>query len=232
MAIKVGMVTIGQAPRVDVVPEMAKLLGSAEIIERGALDGLAPGDIEPLAPAADDQVLVTRLSDGSSVFLAKRLVTPLVQKRIDEVEAAGAALTVLLCTGTFHGLHSRRPLVEPDKILVGMLRGIRFEGRLGVLTPSTRHVEQTEARWRGYGFDPVVVPLSPYEGGHPGEQAGEAVSAAQIADALLAGGVGLVVLDCMGFTRQTRAELETRLGVPILVANLLVARLVAELIGA
>src|SRR2546426_2515839 len=35
----VGMVTIGQSPRVDVVPEMAKLMGSAEIIERGALDG-------------------------------------------------------------------------------------------------------------------------------------------------------------------------------------------------
>ena len=48
----VGMVTIGQAPRVDVVPEMAKLMGSAEIIERGALDGLTPREIEVLAAIA------------------------------------------------------------------------------------------------------------------------------------------------------------------------------------
>ena len=222
----VGMVTIGQAPQVDVVPEMAKLMGSAEIIERGALDGLTPREIEPLAPAAGDELLVTRLRDGRAVFLAKRRVTPLVQQRIEELEAEGVALTVLLCTGTFHGLRARRPLVEPDKILLGMLRGIRFEGRLGVVTPSARHVAQTEARWRSYGLDPVVVPLSPYDSGHA------PVSAPAIADALGAGSVGLVVLDCMGFRRETRVELEERLGVPVLAANLLVARLVAELVGA
>ena len=222
----VGMVTIGQAPRVDVVPEMAKLMGSAEIIERGALDGLTAREIEPLAPAAGDELLVTRLRDGRSVFLAKRRVTPLVQQRIEELEAEGVALTVLLCTGTFHGLRARRPLVEPDKILLGMLRGIRFEGRLGVLTPSARHVAQTEARWRSYGFDPVVAPLSPYDSAHA------PVSVAAIADALGAGSVGLVVLDCIGFRRETRAELEARLGVPVLAASLLVARLVAELVGA
>ena len=169
---------------------------------------------------AGDELLVTRLRDGSSVFLAKRRITPLVQQRIEELEAEGVALTVLLCTGTFHGLRARRPLVEPDKILLGMLRGIRFEGRLGVVTPSARHVAQTEARWRSYGLDPVVVPLSPYDSGHA------PVSAPAIADALGAGSVGLVVLDCMGFRRETRVELEERLGVPVLAANLLVAELV------
>ena len=96
----------------------------------------------------------------------------------------------------------------------------------GVVTPSARHVAQTEARWRSYGLDPVVVPLSPYDSGHA------PVSAPAIADALGAGSVGLVVLDCMGFRRETRVELEERLGVPVLAANLLVARLVAELVGA
>ena len=36
----------------------------------------------------------------------------------------------------------------------------------------------------------------------------------------------------LGFGRETRAELATRLGVPVLAASLLVARLVAELVGA
>jgi protein AroM len=228
MTMKVGMVTIGQAPRVDVVPEMATFLGAADIVERGALDGLTPREIEALAPTADDEVLVTRLADGSPVFIGKRQVTPLVQRRIEQAEADGVALTVLLCTGAFKGLHASRPLVEPDKILLGTLRGIRFEGRLGVLTPSPRHVEQTQARWRGEGFDPVVVPLSPYEGGH---SAGPS-ELAPIAETLRAGRVGLVVLDCIGFTRALRGELQSRVGVPMLVANRLVARVVAELIGA
>jgi len=225
------MVTIGQAPRVDVVPEMAKLLGAAEIVERGALDGLTPAEIEPLAPGAGDEVLVTRLRDGSPVFLGKRRVTPLVQAKLDELDALEVTLTVLLCTGAFHGLHSRRPLVEPDKVLLGMLRAIRFAGRLGVLTPSPRHVAQTEARWRNEGFDPVVVALSPYDEERTG--AGQAAAGAEaIAGALRAGGVGMVVLDCIGFKPAARTELAQRVGVPVLVANLLVARLVAELIGA
>lgn len=232
MKARVGMVTIGQAPRTDVVPEMAELLGPAEIIERGALDGLSGSEVEALAPAAADEVLVTRLTDGSSVFVGKRRVTPLVQKKIEEVEGEGVSLTVLLCTGTFHGLRASRPLVEPDKILLGTLRGIRFPGRLGVLTPSARHVAQTEARWRSYGFDPVVVPLSPYEGGPPAPAGGGgAVGIAAVARALRAGGAGLVVLDCIGFGRETRAELHALLEVPVVVANLLVARVLAELLG-
>jgi protein AroM len=228
VTVKVGMVTIGQAPRDDVVPEMALHLGGAEILQRGALDGLRQDEIAPLAPTGEDEVLVTRLRDGSSVFVGKRRVTPLVQERIGDVESEGAALTVLLCTGTFSGLRARRPLVEPDKILLGVLRAVRVPGRLGIVTPSSRHVAQTEARWRGHGFDPVVLPLSPYEGGHRADQP---VEVEPVARALRDGGAGLVVLDCIGFRRETRAELQARLGVPVLVANLLVARVVAELIG-
>ena len=40
---KVGLITVGQSPRSDVVPDMAAILGGdVEILEAGALDGLAP----------------------------------------------------------------------------------------------------------------------------------------------------------------------------------------------
>ena len=65
MKIRVGIVTIGQAPREDVVPDMAELMGpGAEILEGGALDGLTREEIERLAPEGDHEVLVTRLTDG------------------------------------------------------------------------------------------------------------------------------------------------------------------------
>lgn len=220
---RIGMVTIGQAPRVDVVPDMADILGpGVEILERGALDGLDDARIAAMAPAGDDEVLVTRLADGRSVFVAKRHVTPLVQERIEALEGAGVAMTVLLCTGKFQGLRPARPLVEPDKVLRGVLRGVAFPGRLGVLTPSERHVTQTEARWKAHGFDPVVVPASPYH---------ESESIPAAAETFRAGGVGFVLLDCIGFRREARDELRRRLGVPVVVANLLVARVVAELAG-
>ncbi len=223
MKARLAMITIGQAPRVDVVPEMADVLGAdVEIVERGALDGLDDAAIAAMAPGAGDQVLVTRLADGRAVFLGKRAVTPRLQQKIDDVEAAGVAMTLILCTGTFHGLRASRPLVEPDKIIRGVLAGVRFTGRLGVVTPSPRHVEQTDARWREHGFDPVVVAVSPYD---------EARSLGEAAAALRAHAVGFVLLDCMGFRREAREELRAVLGVPVVVANLLAARVVAELLG-
>src|SRR5205085_6227466 len=195
-----------------------------EIVEAGALDGLTREQIAPLAPEGDDEILVTRLADGSSVFVGKTKMIPRVEANIAALEDRGVVLTVLLCTGAFPTLAARRPLLEPQQLLLGLLRAMTFPGRLGVLTPSERHVPQTQERWKQSGFDAVVAPLSPYE-----EEDTAAVKRA--ADALKAGGAGLVVMDCIGFRRKTRDEVAHLTGAPTLVANLLVARVAAELLG-
>ena len=221
----VGLITIGQSPRIDVVPDMAELIGpGVEIREAGALDGLTRVEIAALAPGPPDEILVTRLADGSPVFVAKRHVAPRVQAKIADLERGGATLTALLCTGAFGHLAASRPLLQPQPVLLGVLRGMRWPGRLGVLTPSVPHVPQTEARWRADGFDPVVVPLSPYEEEDP-------AALVRAADLLRSARAGLVVLDCMGFRRETRNELQDLTGVPVLLANLLVARVIAEVCG-
>jgi protein AroM len=221
----VGLITIGQAPRVDVVPDMAEILGpGVEIREAGALDGLDRAEIASLAPGAADEILVTRLADASSVFVAKRHVTPRVQAKLAELERAGVTLTALLCTGAFGHLAASRPLIQPHQVLLGVLRGMSWPGRLGILTPSVPHVPQTEARWRADGFDPVVVPLSPYE-------EDDSAALVRAADALRAAATGLVVMDCIGFRRKTRHELQGLTGAPVLLANLLVARVIAEVCG-
>lgn len=221
----VGLVTIGQSPRADVVPDMAEIIGpGVEIREAGALDGLSRAEIAAFAPGAGDEILVTRLADASPVFVGKQRIVGRVQAKIAALEDAGATLTALLCTGAFPPIPARRPCVQPQPILLGALRGLRWPGRLGILTPSEPHVPQTEARWRADGFDPLVVPLSPYEEENP-------AALARAADALRAAHAGLVVMDCIGFRRKTRDELRAATGAPVLVANLLVARVLAELCG-
>jgi protein AroM len=195
-----------------------------EIVEAGALDDLSREQIAWFVPQGDDEILVTRLRDGSSVFVGKSHMIPRVEAKIAALEDEGAALNVLLCTGAFPKLRARRPLLEPQQLLLGLLRAMTFPGRLGVLTPSERHVPQTTQRWRASGFDAHVVPLSPYQETDP-----EAVSSA--AEALRARQAGLVVMDCIGFRRKTRDEIAALTGVPTLLANLLVARVAAELLG-
>ena len=218
----IGLVTIGQSPRSDVVPDMAAILGpGVEIREAGALDGLGRAEIDALAPSGDDEILVTRLRDGSSVFLGKPKIVRLVEARIAALERGGATLTALLCTGAFPRLRASRPLIQPQPLLLGLLRATSWPGRLGVLTPSVPHVPQTEARWRRDGFDAVVAPLSPYE-----EE--DAAAVRRAATTMRDGGAGLIVMDCMGFRRKTRDELRALTGVPVLLANLLLARVLAE----
>jgi protein AroM len=221
----VGLVTIGQSPRVDVVPDMAAILGSGVTVrERGALDGLGRAEIAALAPRSGDDILVTRLADGIPVFVAKRHVVSRVQAAIGDLERTGVTMTALLCTGAFPELQASRLLVLPHQVLLGVLRALRWPGRLGIVTPSVEHVPQTESRWRADGFDPVVVPLSPYED--------ESRDKLEItAHTLREAGTGLVALDCMGFRRETRNELQRLTGAPVLLANLLVARVVAEACG-
>ena len=221
----VGLVTIGQSPRVDVVPDMETILGPAVTVrERGALDGLNRAQIAELAPRPGDDILVTRLADGTPVFVAKRHVVARVQAAIGDLERSGATMTALLCTGAFPALEASRLLVLPHQVLFGILRALRWPGRLGIVTPSVQHVPQTEARWRADGFDPIVVPLSPYEEESPAE-------VARTADALRTANAGLVALDCMGFRRKTRDEIQRLTGAPVLLANLLVARVIAEACG-
>jgi len=177
---------------------MAAILGAdIDILEAGALDGLGREEIARLAPQGDDEILVTRMADGSSVFVGKSHMIPLVEARIAALEARGVALNVLLCTGEFPKLAAKRPLLEPQQLLLGLLRALTFPGRLGVLTPSARHVPQTEERWRRSGFDAVVAPLSPYE-------EDDAAAVKRATDTLRTGGAGLVVMDCIGFRRKTR----------------------------
>jgi protein AroM len=221
----VGLITIGQSPRSDVVPEMAAVIGPGiEVLEAGALDGLTRSQIDALRLTGDDEILVTRLTDGTAVFVGKQKIVGRVEAQIAALERRGATITALLCTGAFPPLTAVRPLVQPQPLLRGALRAMRWSGRLGVVTPSVPHVPQTTERWRRDGFDPLVVALSPYE-----EEDANAI--ARVAGAFREAGAGLIAMDCMGFRRKTRDELRGLTGAPVLLADLMVARVLGELCG-
>ena len=64
---KIGAITVGQSPRVDLIPEIQPILGdSVEIIQTGALDGLSKEEIAKFVPRPGENVLVSRLTDGTS----------------------------------------------------------------------------------------------------------------------------------------------------------------------
>ena len=103
---KLGLVAIGQTPRVDVTSTMRSVLGDdVELLEEGVLDGLDAASVAALAPGRDDPFpLVSRLADGTQCCLDKHRLPPLLESRFHRVKERGAEVAVLLCTSVFEGL--------------------------------------------------------------------------------------------------------------------------------
>jgi len=105
-----GTLTIGQAPRPDVVPIIDRHVpAGVRRIHRGVLDGLSHAEIDRRYGAGPGEAaLVTRLTDGRIVELSRRRMREGVEEALAALEAEGCDVILILCTGTFDGLECRR----------------------------------------------------------------------------------------------------------------------------
>lgn len=221
---RLGMITIGQAPRSDVAPIVSKYIEDrAELVQAGALDGLSKAYIEEqLYPGEGDYVLTSRLTTGESVVMARHKMQPLLQSKIDDLEERGIKQILLLCTGVFPGLVTRTAyLIEPDHIIPPAIKAMVGGRRLGVLVPLAEQTETLRAKYEPYGLDPVFAVASPYN-----RSASEYRQAAEE----LKRKADLVLMDCMGYTEEARSLMAEATGLPVVLSNSLMAKLVSEMI--
>ena len=221
--IKVGAITVGQSPRVDVVPEMQELLPShVEIVEAGALDGMTRQEIEALPISDDDYILVSRLADGTSVRFAESQILPKLQQKINMLEAMGAVYNVVICTGEFeHKFETAVPLLFPEKILVSNVKPLLYRGRLGVVTPLPEQMEQCRSKWSGIADDILTVSASPY---------GDISEIESAVTELRRKNLDLIVLDCIGYDTAMKTAVKKITGVPVMIARSMIARVLSEIL--
>lgn len=209
----IGLVTIGQAPRDDVVHSMFGAEYEGSFPQAGALDHLSGEEIATLAPREHEHPLVTRLLDGTEVVIAKERLTDLMNDAIARVEGAGARLTCVLCTGEFRGLIARGQLVYPDRLLAGVVDALAGDGTLGVVIPNAGQRTGMVAKWSRPGREVEIEVVSPYSA------SGDVARA--VAD-LESRGSQLIVLDCMGYTLEMLRNARGNTSVPVVLANNLV----------
>lgn len=215
---RIGLVTIGQSPRPDLLKAMHAAVGdAAELVLTGALDDLSLEDVQNISPGEHDIPLVTQMRDGQTVTISHHSVVPLLQKRIDEHQAAGSEMLVVLCTGAFPELTANVPMLMPDRVLKHFVTGVYPAGKLGVIAPSASQESMMRKKWQDYP-DLIVDPLDPYGDGDFSEHAPD------LSDC------GLVVLDCMGYTTETKTNVQSQLGVPVVVAQDILASAVGLLV--
>ncbi|MBM7573445.1 AroM family protein [Aquibacillus albus] len=214
---KVGLVTIGQSPRVDMTPEMKPLLGEdTSFIEAGALDDLSEAEIARLAPRFGEFTYVSRLRNGSSVKLSKEKLLPYVQNKILDVEKSVSS-SIVVCTGSFPTIIHSKPILFPDLILYHVVQSVIGNGKLGIIVPLEEQIGQLTKKW---GDIPIVVSAaSPYE----------KVDIESPSNYLKEKGATLFVLDCMGYTEEHKHRVKKTTNLPALLPRSLVARVATEL---
>ena len=211
-----GAVTIGQSPRPDITADILAVLGpDYRVVERGALDDLTRAEIDRLAPNPGEDVLVTRLRDGSEVQAAERHITPLVQQKVNELFAEGVPVVVLLCTGHFPGFTANGPVLRPQELINQGAADLGRGKKVGVLCPTPEHIPQMKRQWgQVLGSEPLVMAASPYHGISAVEQPAFAMKEA---------GVQVVAMDCIAYSLALKERVEQITGARELLPRTLAA---------
>ena len=221
---KLGVITIGQSPRDDVVPEMKEFLGeNVEIIESGALDGLKREEIEEFKPEEGDYVLISKLRDGSSVKFSERHILPRLQDCIDKLEGKGADLILFICTGVFPDIFkSTVPILYPQKIIHGVVPNLLDKGKLAIITPDKDQIKQSQEKWGEIVSNVEVVSASPYT---EEDEFPEAIDILRDSDA------SIVVMDCMGYTGKMKERVVKETDKMVVLSRTIVARILGEILN-
>jgi protein AroM len=227
---KLGIITIGQSPRDDVLPDFIAALGYEPIIEqRGLLDDLSMHAIESLAPrSALDEILVTRLRDGTEVKLSEKRLIEMLPQAVEYLERKGVDVIALFCTGEFPPVESRVPVLYPSLVLSAVVRSLFLSRKnrahtLCVVAPVKEQFGMLAKKWSGIGCALAFESLSPYTS-LPDEIAHCATRVARLES-------DLVVLDCFGYTEKMRATFTAALDIPVILPRSLLARIVAEVMA-
>lgn len=222
---KLGTLTIGQAPRADITPILDAVIGNdVPRLHAGVLDGLSRDEIiRDFGPRPGEALLVTKLLDGSSVTIARASTEAAAQAKLDALEAQGCSTILMLCTGHFATLSCRTArLVEPDRILPATVAALIQGARLGIVVPILEQIASEAGKWRPLGQEPLYAAASPYAA--PGPELGEA------ARDLATRGAQILLLDCMGFVEAHRRHATEATGLPVILSNSLIAKLVSEIV--
>jgi protein AroM len=215
-------ITIGQSPRVDMTGDMLELLSdNIELIEYGALDKYSYEEAErSFSPLEDDDVLVTRMRDGSQIRLAEKHVVPLIQDCISRAEKDGVSGIILLCTGKFPKFAHEKLLIIPQPIFQSTAEKLAGGTRVGVIVPDKAQEEQVAKWWKLSGVETEVASGSPYLGMNEVEDAARRLEGKD---------VSFICLDCMGYTVEMKNRVAEITGKPVILPRTLVARIADEL---
>lgn len=209
---RVASLTVGQTPRVDVLPDiLAHMTLPVDVEEFGALDGLSDGEIAALAPRPDELCLITRLRDGREVLVSKPRVAERLETILRSLDSQRFDLVVILSTGLFREFESPCPMVNAQRAMEASIDAVAAAGQtVGVIYPAHRQVAENA----GYSMPGVSLRFSYAESGMA-DSLREAAADLDSCD--------LIVLNSVSFSDADRIIVTQHTGKQVILARRMVA---------
>lgn len=224
MKATLAILTIGVVPVSEVLPLLTEHVSEQQITHHSLLGKLSREEVmEDYAPEAGDVVLPTLLCDGGLANVSLRKIERALQSVIEVLDNQGYDVILLMSTANITGLVARKAiLLEPMRIIPPLVGSIVDSHQVGVIVPIPELLENQSQKWQGLVNAPLLAVANPIWD-----------SEAKLIDAgrdLLDRGADVLMLDCLGFHQRHRDLLQKTLDVPVLLSNVLVARLASELL--
>ncbi|EBE6500961.1 TPA: AroM family protein [Salmonella enterica] len=224
MSASLAILTIGVVPMSEVLPLLTEYIDEQHITHHSLLGKMSREDVmADYAVEPGDDPLLTLLNDNQIAHVSRQKVERDLQSVVEVLDNQGYDVIILMSTAAIKSMAARNSiLLEPLRIIPPLVASIVDGHQVGVIVPVAELLAAQEKKWQALQMPPVYSLANPV---HGSEQ--QLIDAGQ---ALLDQGADVIMLDCLGFHQRHRDILQQALDVPVLLSNVLIARLASELL--
>ncbi|CAC0100732.1 hypothetical protein ST616_00737 [Salmonella enterica subsp. enterica serovar Typhisuis] len=224
MSASLAILTIGVVPMSEVLPLLTEYIDEQHITHHSLLGKMSREDVmADYAVEPGDDPLLTLLNDNQIAHVSRQKVERDLQSVVEVLDNQGYDVIILMSTAAIKSMAARNSiLLEPLRIIPPLVASIVDGHQVGVIVPVAELLAAQEKKWQVLQMPPVYSLANPV---HGSEQ--QLIDAGQ---ALLDQGADVIMLDCLGFHQRHRDILQQVLDVPVLLSNVLIARLASELL--
>ena len=224
MKATLAILTIGVVPVSEVLPLLTEHVSEQQITHLSLLGKMSREEVmEDYAVEAGEDPLATLLSDGKLAHVSRQKIERSLQSVIEVLDNQGYDVILLMSTAPIKGLTARNAiLLEPMRIIPPLVASIVDGHQVGVIVPIEELMDNQEAKWQVLEKVPLYALANPFW-----DSEAKLIAAGK---ELLERGADVLILDCLGFHQHHRDLLQKALDVPVLLSNVLMARLASELL--
>ncbi|MCS4270781.1 MULTISPECIES: AroM family protein [Raoultella] len=224
MSTTMAILTVGVVPVAEVLPLLTEHIREEQITHISLLGKMTREEVmEDYAVDPDDDRLLTLLNDNRMAEVSRWKIERDLKHLIALLDRQEYDVILLLSSDMLSGFTARNAiLLEPQRIIPPLVASIVDGHQVGVIVPVEDVLPLQQQKWLSLNSAPYYALANPVSGSDS-----DLLAAGR---ALLEQGADVLVLDCLGYHQHHRDVLQKALDVPVLLSNVLVSRLAAELL--